>query len=204
MPNVGDELHHSGWNICSSCYDSPKKRDTLVLPGLISDRVYFIDVSEEKKPKIKKVRKLIYKKKKKKTGRVQRKLPNLRTSFSNFWQILEPEEMHKWGIATPHTTHCSPTGEIIISTMGNLKGDPVGSFLTIDSTTLETTGLWSKDAAGFGYDFWYQPYHDILISSEWAAPRVLKDHLPFENMTPGTVASLNPTESFTLLVHFNP
>lgn len=55
MPYVGDELHHSGWNICSSCYDKPRKRDTLVLPGFVSDRVYFIDTSNERAPSIKKV-----------------------------------------------------------------------------------------------------------------------------------------------------
>lgn len=56
MRNVGDELHHSGWNICSSCYDKPAKRDTMVLPCLMSDRIYFVDTSDEKAPVIKKVR----------------------------------------------------------------------------------------------------------------------------------------------------
>ena len=36
MPNVGDELHHSGWNACSSCYgDSKTSRRYLVLPALV-------------------------------------------------------------------------------------------------------------------------------------------------------------------------
>lgn len=56
MLAIEDELHHAGWNVCSSCHDSPCKRDTLVLPCLISDRVYFIDMTDEKAPKIKKVR----------------------------------------------------------------------------------------------------------------------------------------------------
>lgn len=56
MLTVGDELHHSGWNICSSCHgSSDRKRDTLVLPCLVSDRVYLVDTSNEKMPKIKKV-----------------------------------------------------------------------------------------------------------------------------------------------------
>lgn len=55
MLAVGDELHHSGWNICSSCHDSSRKRDTLVLPCLMSDRVYLVDTSDERAPKIKKV-----------------------------------------------------------------------------------------------------------------------------------------------------
>lgn len=55
MLHVGDELHHSGWNICSSCHELPRARDVLVLPCLMSDRVYFIDTSNETLPKIKKV-----------------------------------------------------------------------------------------------------------------------------------------------------
>lgn len=144
MLHVGDELHHSGWNICSSCYGSPKKRDTLVLPCLMSDRVYFIDTSNERAPSIKKV--------------------------------LEPSELHKCGVSTPHTTHCAPTGEIMISTMGKVNGDGLGEFFCIDAETLETKGTWTKGEkkAAFGYDFWYQPYHDVLVATEWGAPRVFK------------------------------
>ncbi|KAF5942006.1 hypothetical protein HYC85_019648 [Camellia sinensis] len=36
MPHIGDELHHSGWNVCSSCYgDASASRRYLVLPSLI-------------------------------------------------------------------------------------------------------------------------------------------------------------------------
>lgn len=39
MPNVGDELHHFGWNACSSCYgDESKSRNFLILPGNLSSR----------------------------------------------------------------------------------------------------------------------------------------------------------------------
>src|SRR5438874_13694449 len=37
MPQVGDELHHFGWNACSSCHaDASKARNFLILPGLLS------------------------------------------------------------------------------------------------------------------------------------------------------------------------
>lgn len=144
MPYVGDELHHSGWNICSSCHESSRKRDILVLPSLMSDRIYFVDTRKERAPEIKK--------------------------------ILEPKRMHDYGLSTPHTTHCSPTGEIIISTMGKPNGDGQGDFLSIDSETLEPKGSWIRGdkRASFGYDFWYQPYHDTLIATEWGTPRVFK------------------------------
>ena len=47
MPFANDELHHSGWNSCSSCYeDSSQSRNNLVVAGLISDRIYVIDVAK--------------------------------------------------------------------------------------------------------------------------------------------------------------
>ena len=37
MPGIGDELHHSGWNACSSCHhDASKARRYLILPGVRS------------------------------------------------------------------------------------------------------------------------------------------------------------------------
>ena len=48
MLHVGDEIHHSGWNACSSCFgDTSKKRNHLILPALGSDRVYSIDVATD-------------------------------------------------------------------------------------------------------------------------------------------------------------
>ncbi|KAG7543034.1 Selenium-binding protein [Arabidopsis thaliana x Arabidopsis arenosa] len=47
MPFVGDELHHSGWNSCSSCHgDASADRRYLVLPSFISGRIYAIDTKE--------------------------------------------------------------------------------------------------------------------------------------------------------------
>src|SRR5205823_14914724 len=45
MPNLGDELHHFGWNVCSSalCPYAPHphtERRYLLLPGLRSSRIY--------------------------------------------------------------------------------------------------------------------------------------------------------------------
>jgi selenium-binding protein 1 len=57
MPAVGDELHHSGWNVCSSCHGDPSKtRDKLVLPSLGSDRIYIVDTgADPKSPRLHKV-----------------------------------------------------------------------------------------------------------------------------------------------------
>ena len=57
MPYTGDELHHSGWNACSSCYDDgSKSRSKMILPCLDSNRIYVLDmVADPKAPKIHKV-----------------------------------------------------------------------------------------------------------------------------------------------------
>src|SRR6476660_5410484 len=37
MPNVGDELHHFGWNACASCHGQRARR-YLIIPGIVSGR----------------------------------------------------------------------------------------------------------------------------------------------------------------------
>ncbi len=61
MPNAGDELHHFGWNACSSCLCpySPHphiERRYLVVPGLPSSRIHILDTKpDRRKPKVVKV-----------------------------------------------------------------------------------------------------------------------------------------------------
>lgn len=49
--------------------------------------------------------------------------------------------------------------------------------MLLDAETFEVKGTWEKPggAAPLGYDFWYQPRHNVMISTAWAAPNVLKD-----------------------------
>lgn len=54
MPNVGDELHHFGWNACGSCEGSRARR-YLVVPGLFSSRIHVIDTKDPRSPKMHKV-----------------------------------------------------------------------------------------------------------------------------------------------------
>jgi selenium-binding protein 1 len=42
MPTAGDELHHYGWNACSSCHGSGHRR-YLIVPGLTSGNIYVVD-----------------------------------------------------------------------------------------------------------------------------------------------------------------
>ena len=44
-------------------------------------------------------------------------------------------------------------------------------------------GVWTKgDKAKFGYDFWYQPYWDVMISTEWGAPKSFKKGFILEDV----------------------
>src|SRR5437870_12260068 len=61
MPKFGDELHHVGWNACSSalCAYAPHphvERRYLVVPGINSSRIHIIDTKPDpRKPQIVKV-----------------------------------------------------------------------------------------------------------------------------------------------------
>jgi selenium binding protein SBP56 len=53
IPNVGDELHHLGWNACNSCHgDESKSHRFLLVPGQRSSRIHIIDTADERAPKI--------------------------------------------------------------------------------------------------------------------------------------------------------
>eukprot|EP01118_Nematostelium_gracile_P014458 TRINITY_DN563_c0_g1_i1.p1 TRINITY_DN563_c0_g1~~TRINITY_DN563_c0_g1_i1.p1 ORF type:complete len:470 (+),score=111.66 TRINITY_DN563_c0_g1_i1:23-1432(+) len=142
MPNLNDELHHSGWNACSSCYDdASKSRRFLVLPALLSGRVYIVDTKDERNPTLHKT--------------------------------VEPEDIQsKTNLAYPHSSHCLATGELMISCMGDPKGNAQGGFLLLDDE-FNVKGRWEKGGKGtpMGYDFWYQPRHNVMISSEWGEPK---------------------------------
>jgi len=146
---LGDEIHHTGWNACSSCYDKPTvSRSRLIVPGLMSSRIYIIDVATDPRN------------------------PRIDT-------VIEPEELYKVGCANPHTTHCLPSGELMISCLGDgPEGNGKGSFVMIDTKTWKVTGTYAndpKDIPPFGYDFWYQPFHNVMISTEWGNVWALKD-----------------------------
>src|SRR5437016_566896 len=83
MPGAGDELHHFGWNACSSCLcpNAPHphvERRYLIVPGLRSSRIHVIDTKPDpRNPQIVKV--------------------------------IEPATVaERAGYTRPHTVHCGP------------------------------------------------------------------------------------------------
>src|SRR5688572_570529 len=61
MPHANDELHHFGWNACSSCLcpNAPHPhmhRRYLVVPGMRSSRIHILDTAADpRQPKLVKV-----------------------------------------------------------------------------------------------------------------------------------------------------
>lgn len=141
LPYVGDELHHFGWNACSSCHSDPtKSRRFLVLPGLRSGRIYIIDTADPRRP--------------------------------NLHKVIPPEVIaRRANLSAPHTVHCRDDGLMMISMLGDGRGEAPGGFLLLDQE-FEVVGRWEQSVAGmrYNYDFWYQPRLNVMVSSEWAAP----------------------------------
>lgn len=78
-------------------------------------------------------------------------------------------------VSAPHTSHCLADGTVLISTMGDAEGNAKGDFIQFDSK-MNCLGTWTRGAeqAACGYDFWYQPYFDVLVASEWGAPKLFR------------------------------
>jgi selenium-binding protein 1 len=146
MPNVGDELHHFGWNVCSSACHSDLQRDTMIVPGFRSSRIHIVDVSDPRKPEIRQViepEEVISK-----TG------------------LTAPHTVHcmPGDIVTismlGDANGDSPGGFMVLdskdfSVLGRWDEAP--------------------SQVPFNYDFWYSPRHNTLLSSEWGAPNTFQD-----------------------------
>jgi selenium-binding protein 1 len=154
MPEIGDELHHFGWNACASCEGKCARR-YLIIPGLASNRIHIVDTINPRAPRMHKV--------------------------------IEPDAVvSKTKLTTPHTVHCLADGRIMISMLGDEKGNAPGGFLLMNDK-FEVTGTWEADRAGmkFNYDFWYQPRHNVMLSSEWGAPNTVKKGFKVEDVAAG-------------------
>ena len=150
LPEFGDELHHFGWNACSSalCPYAPHphvERRYLIVPGIRSSRIYVIDTKPDpRQPKV------------------------VRT--------ITADEVAKAGYSRPHTVHCGPEG-IYVSALGSPKGDGPGGIFLLDHFNFGVVGPWETDRGDqyLHYDFWWHLLHDTLLSSEWGTPRMVED-----------------------------
>ena len=151
LPHGDNELHHFGWNACSShlCPYAPHahvERRYLVVPGTHSSRIHILDTADDpRSPRLVKV--------------------------------IEPEEvMRRTGYAAPHTVHCGPDG-IYMNALGATSGDGPGGIFMLDHETFEVKGAWERDRGSqfLSYDFWWHLGQDTMITSEWGTPNMVKD-----------------------------
>ena len=154
MPNRGDELHHFGWNACSSsCHMCDLERRYLLVPGQRSSRIHVIDTQDRRSPEL--------------------------------TRVIEPEEVYEYDLSAPHTVHCIPDGEILISMLGDADGELPGGFLELNDD-FEIEGRWDPPGEiEFNYDFWYQPRHNVMVSTEWAAPKTYYPGFDLEDVEAG-------------------
>jgi methanethiol oxidase len=89
-------------------------------------------------------------------------------------KIIEGDVLRRHNVSAPHTAHCLANGNIMVSTMGDAKGEAVGDFVLFDRN-FECIGTWTKGRKAIcGYDFWYQPLFNVMIASEWGAPKLFR------------------------------
>ena len=161
LTHKGDELHHFGWNACSSMSVPMNghpftERRYLIVPGMRSSRLYIIDTKPE-------------------------------PTHAKIVKVIEPDELiRKTGYSRPHTVHCGPEG-VYISTLG-AKGkdgtDGVPGIFLLDCESFEILGPWEMDRGDqrLSYDFWWNIPHDYMVSSEWGLPPQFENGLVAEDL----------------------
>ena len=161
LPTSGNELHHFGWNACSSalCHEGhgdhhALERRYLVVPGIRSSKTYILDT-----------------------------LPDPRQP--SVTHTIEADELAaKAGYSRPHTVHCGPGG-IFMSALGGANGnDGPGGVALIDHDTFAVIGPWERDRGEqfFAYDVWWHLNYDTVVTSEWGTPSMLENGLDPEDL----------------------
>lgn len=160
LATSGDELHHFGWNACSSAlahegHDmSGLQRRYLLLPGLRSSDVHIFDTGPDpRRPRLVKT-------------------------------IEAGELAAKAGYSRPHTLHCGPDG-IFLSCLGTADGDGgPGGIALLDHDSFEVLRAWESDRGPqhLAYDAWWHLNRNTLVSSEWGTPAMIEDGLVAEQL----------------------
>ena len=88
-------------------------------------------------------------------------------------KVIERDELVRaTGLTRPHTVHCMPGENIVISMLGDADGNGACGFAVLDARTFEVKGRWENGGPHprLNYDFWYQPRQNVLASSEFGEP----------------------------------
>ena len=151
---IGEELHHFGWNACSSALKHEGhdmdglQRRYLLVPGIRSSTIFVLDTQPDpRQPQLVKT-------------------------------IDAAELSAKAGYSRPHTLHCGPDG-VFMTCLGGPEGDPDGQtgIALLDHDTFEVVRAWETDHGPqqLSYDAWWHLNQNVLISSEWGTPSMIED-----------------------------
>ena len=138
LPNLGDELHHFGWNACSSALcpgggHDHGGRQYLIVPGLRSSRLYVLDTKDD-------------------------------PAAPRIVKVLGPEELGKRaGYSRPHTVHCGPGG-LFVSCLGGDGQEGPGGVALLDHNSFEVVGQWEADRGDqyLAYDVWWSDRKSVV------------------------------------------
>jgi selenium-binding protein 1 len=156
MPNVGDELHHFGWNRCSSACHGPD-RSHLIVPGFRSSRLHVVNVADDpRRPRIEKV--------------IEPEEVIAKTGYTR------PHTVH---CMPGDNVVIAMLGDA----EGNASGG--FACLDAKTFELKGRWENGGELPPFNYDFWYQPRKNALISSEWGEPNAYEGGFDLEDVTAG-------------------
>ncbi|MEU1624774.1 selenium-binding protein SBP56-related protein [Streptomyces sp. NPDC020096] len=151
LPTLGDELHHFGWNACSSAlahagHHHPERR-YLLLPGLRSSRIHVFDTAPD-------------------------------PASPRLVKVIEADELAaKAGYSRPHTLHCGPDG-VYLSCLGGANGaDGPGGVALLDHDTFDVLRAWETERGPqrLAYDIWWHLGSDLAVTSEWGTPSMVEN-----------------------------
>jgi len=165
LPTKGDELHHFGWNACSSALmheghdmgEDGLQRRYLLLPGIRSSNIHVYDTQPD-------------------------------PANPTLVKTITAEELSsKAGYSRPHTLHCGPDG-IFLSCLGGADGaEGPGGIALLDHNTFDVLRAWETDRGPqyLAYDAWWHLTQNTLITSEWGTPSMIEDGLVPELLLSG-------------------
>jgi methanethiol oxidase len=168
----GHELHHFGWNACSSALKheghdmSGLARRFLLVPGIRSSAIHVLDTHPDPRNPV-------------------------------LVKTIDARELSEnAGYSRPHTSHCGPDG-VFLTCLGGPVGDPDGQtgIALLDHQTFDVMRAWETDRGPqqLSYDAWWHLNTNVLISSEWGTPSMIED---------GVVPELLLSQKYGHVLHF--
>ena len=138
----GHELHHFGWNACSSALKheghdmTGLARRYLLVPGIRSSVIHVLDTQPDPRNPV-------------------------------LVKTIDAKELsEKAGYSRPHTSHCGPDG-VFLTCLGGPEGDPDGQtgIALLDHQTFDVVRAWETDHGPqrLSYDAWWHLNGNVLF-----------------------------------------